>query len=615
MQGCGVTGRGGVGVPAPTRPTPPRGKRRSPWLWIPTTASYGKQHEMQYGMSPQNKCNLPGDRFGRHVTRSTLFWQNYTRSTAKATLEMSGQFQQPVSKSSRDYLTRAFHSASMKKRVLSRVECFLSSDPINSGWLKPRRWENFTSLESACVQPEYKLPIRKHADCKAEQYEITGSPLNPSDVPAESVRIGDTNETSPWWQEFPKRWTIVLLCFFAFLLCNMDRVNMSIAILPLSSEFSWNPATVGLIQSSFFWGYLLTQILGGIWADRFGGKVVLGFGVVWWSLATILTPIAAKIGLPCLLTMRAFMGIGEGVAMPAMNNILSKWIPVSERSRSLALVYSGMYLGSVTGLALSPLLISKFGWPSVFYAFGSLGSVWFLLWQSKAHSSPNDDPEISKAEKRHILAGGTFKEPVTSIPWRLILSKAPVWALIISHFCHNWGTFILLTWMPTYYNQVLKFNLTESGLLCVLPWLTMAVFANIGGWIADTLVQRGVSITNVRKIMQSIGFLGPALFLTLLSKVQTPTMAVLCMACSQGSDAFSQSGLYSNHQDIGPRYAGVLLGLSNTAGVLAGVFGTAATGYILQKGSWDSVFKVAVVLYIVGTVVWNVFSTGEKVLE
>jgi ACS family sodium-dependent inorganic phosphate cotransporter len=49
-------------------------------------------------------------------------------------------------------------------------------------------------------------------------------------------------------------------------------------------------------------------------------------------------------------------------------------------------------------------------------------------------------------------------------------------------------------------NQVLKFNLNESGLLCVLPWLTMAVFANIGGWIADTLVQRGISITNVRKV-------------------------------------------------------------------------------------------------------------------
>jgi MFS family permease len=69
--------------------------------------------------------------------------------------------------------------------------------------------------------------------------------------------------------------------------------------------------------------------------------------------------------------------------MPAMNNILSRWIPVAERSRSLALVYSGMYLGSVTGLAFSPFLIHQYGWPSVFYSFGSLGTVWVAVWLSK----------------------------------------------------------------------------------------------------------------------------------------------------------------------------------------------------------------------------------------
>lgn len=55
--------------------------------------------------------------------------------------------------------------------------------------------------------------------------------------------------------------------------------------------------------------------------------------------------------------------------------------PVTERSRSLALVYSGMYLGSVTGLAFSPMLIHKFSWASVFYCFGSLGIFWFASWQ------------------------------------------------------------------------------------------------------------------------------------------------------------------------------------------------------------------------------------------
>lgn len=36
---------------------------------------------------------------------------------------------------------------------------------------------------------------------------------------------------------------------------------MSIAVLPMAEEYEWSPATVGLVQSSFFWGYLLTQVL------------------------------------------------------------------------------------------------------------------------------------------------------------------------------------------------------------------------------------------------------------------------------------------------------------------------------------------------------------------
>lgn len=50
------------------------------------------------------------------------------------------------------------------------------------------------------------------------------------------------------------------------------------------------------------------------------------------------------------------------------------------------------------------------------------------------------------------------------------------------------------------------------------------------------------------------------------------------------------------------------------AGVLAGVFGTAATGYILKHGTWDEVWGVAVALYLVGAVVWNLFSTGAQSL-
>lgn len=79
-----------------------------------------------------------------------------------------------------------------------------------------------------------------------------------------------------------------------------------------------------------------------------------------------------------------------------------------------------------------------------------------LLVEIKASSSPDEDPDISDEEKKLILGTKQANEQVKEIPWKLLLSKAPVWALIISHFCHNWGTFILLTWMPTYYFQVTR---------------------------------------------------------------------------------------------------------------------------------------------------------------
>ena len=64
-----------------------------------------------------------------------------------------------------------------------------------------------------------------------------------------------------------------------------------------------------------------------------------------------------------------------------------------------------------------------------------------------------------------------------------------------------------------------------------------------------------------------------------------------------------------------PYHEPLLSGLSNTAGVLAGVFGTYVTGHILQYGSWDQVWHVSVTLYIVGAVIWNLFATGERVLD
>lgn len=63
------------------------------------------------------------------------------------------------------------------------------------------------------------------------------------------------------------------------------------------------------------------------------------------------------------------------------------------------MVYSGMFLGSIAGLALSPTMIASLGWPSVFYIFGSFGLIWYTFWSRRAASTPSEDPRISSAEQ------------------------------------------------------------------------------------------------------------------------------------------------------------------------------------------------------------------------
>eukprot|EP00438_Fugacium_kawagutii_P014468 Skav223515 [mRNA] locus=scaffold1160:265595:266642:+ [translate_table: standard] len=97
---------------------------------------------------------------------------------------------------------------------------------------------------------------------------------------------------------------IVFLVAAAYVIWQMDKVNMSIAILPMATDFSWDSSEQGLIQSSIFWGYAATQVIGGLLATRFGGKRVLLFAVTLWSLATMLAPNAATVSTEVFIASR-----------------------------------------------------------------------------------------------------------------------------------------------------------------------------------------------------------------------------------------------------------------------------------------------------------------------
>ena len=139
---------------------------------------------------------------------------------------------------------------------------------------------------------------------------------------------------------------------------------------------------------------------------------------------------------------------------------------------------------------------------------------------------------------------------------------------------------------------------------------------NVAGWAADGLLRRGLTVTRVRKIMQTIGFGGPALFLALIGGVSSSFEAMLYISLASALGAFALGGFGVNHLDIGPRYAGTLMGFSNTAGTIPGIIGVTLTGFILDTtGSWGLVFGIAAALYAVGLIFYLVFATGEQLFD
>lgn len=148
------------------------------------------------------------------------------------------------------------------------------------------------------------------------------------------------------------------LSAIAALICSVDRAAISVAILPMSEEYGWSDSTKGAINSAFYVGYTITNLVGGYLASSLSAKQVLGWGVVLWSIFTITTPTAAATSLPVLLGNRAVMGAGEGVTFPCVQNIVKGWVPADTRTRALTLIYSGGQLGTIVALITAPLIIN-----------------------------------------------------------------------------------------------------------------------------------------------------------------------------------------------------------------------------------------------------------------
>jgi len=411
----------------------------------------------------------------------------------------------------------------------------------------------------------------------------------------------------------PRRTVVVSLAFLSVFVCYMDRVNISVAIIPMAEELGWSPQTQGTVLSSFFVGYLLLQIVGGRLADRFGGKIVLGAGVLLWSLFTVLTPPAAHLGLLVLIAARIAMGMGEAVAFPSIYSLYGRWIPLSERSRAVGFSNSGIPLGVVFALVATPYIVERFGWEWAFYSFGLLGVFWFAAWQRMVTADPSQHPRISQEELALIQAEAPVAEAGSTPPIATFLRSSAVWAIIVAHFCNNWSLYVLLSWLPTFVNKGLGVDYSAVGWFTMIPNAASFVFLNVAGNVADRLIRSGMPVVRVRKLMQSIGFGGIAATLAVVGYVESAWAAIGLMTVGTALGAFVTGGFAVNHMDIAPEYAGTMMGITNTAGTIPGVIGVFVSGLILEwTGSWALVFQVASAITVFGLVFFLAFASGER---
>jgi MFS transporter, ACS family, solute carrier family 17 (sodium-dependent inorganic phosphate cotransporter), other len=414
---------------------------------------------------------------------------------------------------------------------------------------------------------------------------------------------------------FPRRYTIVALYFLATMLCYVDRVSISVAIIPLARRFDYAAGAQGLILSAFFWGYFCTQLVGGWMSDRFGGRRVLGAGVAIWSLATLVTPQAAAISFAVLFAIRVVLGLGEGVNFPAIHSLTARWMLVSERARSLSLNFSGMYLGTVLALLASPMIIAAFGWPALFYISGALGLVWVLAWMLAAADRPEDSRRISPAEIAAITSSRNAEARAGRVPWSKIAREKAVWAIVLAHFCSNFGFNILLLWLPTYLHHTFGVTVARVGIYSIVPWIATFVVVNSGGWIADAMLLRGASVGATRKLMQSCAFGLGALPLLALPAARSPGAAIALITISAAANGLGLAAYGVNHLDVGPTYAGVLMGISNTIAAIPGIIGVAITGFIVQaSGSFAAVFYLIAAIDAIGLVGYLRWASGERKL-
>ncbi len=407
-----------------------------------------------------------------------------------------------------------------------------------------------------------------------------------------------------------KRFFLAFWLFVLSAISFLDRTNISIAGLQISSEYGLGNQRLGWIFSAFLIGYAGFQVPAGWLASRFGPRLIITLGVVWWGVATALTtliPPGISQAVLLLIGIRFALGAGEAVIYPAANQFVARWVPEQERGLINGLIFAGVGAGS----GLTPPLLAWFilhhGWRSAFWFSAVIGVLAGVVWWWFARDTPEEDPKVSASERKIIRDGIAAVETGDSAPgvisWRAILTRRDLPALIITYFGFGYTAWIFFSWFFLYMAQVRGFNLKASAMFSMLPFLSMTIGCLGGGALSDRLT-RAYGLRVGRCGLASVAYLFTAVFLVLGSRVQSPQLAGVILAGGAGALYVSQSSFWSVSADIAGRSSGVFSSMVNMGAQVGGAVTASLTPWVAQRFGWTTSFGIAAALAVVGAVLW-----------
>ena len=406
-----------------------------------------------------------------------------------------------------------------------------------------------------------------------------------------------------------KRFFLAFALFLLSAISFLDRTNISIAGLQISAEYGLGNQRLGWIFSAFLVGYAGFQVPAGWLAYRYGPRLVITLGVLWWGIATALTtviPPGMSQAVLLLIGIRFLLGAGEAVIYPSANQFVARWVPVQERGLINGMIFAGVGAGS----GLTPPLLAWFilhhGWRSAFWFSAIVGVIAGGAWWWFARDTPEEDPAVSPAELqliRHSLSGPADEPIAQKISWSAMLRRRDLAALILSYFGFGYTAWIFFSWFFLYMSQVRGFNLKASALYSMLPFLSMTVGCLGGGVLSDRLT-RLYGLRVGRCGLAAVAFLVTAVFLVLGSRVQSPQLAGVILAGGAGALYVSQSAFWSVSADIAGRSSGVFSSMVNIGAQVGGAVTASLTPWVAQRFGWTTSFAIAAALAVVGALCW-----------